>query len=102
MASVSGVLTLQAKFYLKELLSTQYLNNHYRFVHKNYTNNNILNTHMPLAFITGMTYLQWNLPERPPLVSDHLSLTSRVVPYGRFHCITFLERETFLCKQHLL
>ena len=25
--------------------------------------------------------------KRPPLISNHLSLTSRVVTYGRFHCI---------------
>ena len=25
--------------------------------------------------------------KRPPPVSDHLNLTSRVVAYGRFHCI---------------
>ena len=64
-----------------------------------------------------MIVLQWNLPKRPPLlsdhltkilidsfinqiaisetsrkqlppISDHLSLTSRVVTYGRFHYIT--------------
>ena len=28
---------------------------------------------------------QWSLPERPPLVSDHLSQTSRMVAYGTFH-----------------
>ena len=60
--------------------------------------------------------VQWNLPEwraptkipigssvsqiaisetsrkRPPPVSDHLNLTSRVVTYGRFHCIYFLNQ----------
>ena len=43
----------------------------------------------PDWFLCQSNCYYWNFHKRPPPISNHLSLTSRVVAYGRFHCIYF-------------
>ena len=55
-----------------------------------FTNNNFTDGGTNRDFGEVVLYERWSLREVPsvkPLVSDHLSLTLRLVAYGRFHCI---------------